>query len=560
MYNFISKNFNELQLKKIGILTVYLSVLIFVLPPNIPITQRISFLFYGLFIIWILWKPLIERKNTEEDNEIKISRQWFWIGLILFSFLLIVLTRLFMFFRYGESPLGYDTGTYWEYFTVITIAGTSKQTIVSSTIAYTQWFPFFFLRLSPLFTIQFLHIVHQLLTAGAIYFLARSLPGFLKKMPIAAITIFLFATSINQFMTFWWMFYKQSASIPFLLIALGLFFRRSWLAIPVGTLAAAIHFQSALPLGFALGIFLLFILIKSKIKKQALEKEWYILMFGGIVIGIFLFVVKGPQDIAAYLNQFLQVKGLAINTPGWNVDHLKGLFIAPRTATLNTMFYLPFSLLGFLTLGRWIRSTRDDRLAILSILALVLIGWSLFPLLYQNRMFILLDLVMIVFAAPTLFLFLKTFAEEHTGRIFNSIFIIIIVLFSLKIILSQPPQLYANEALELKTLQTLRDSEDYVMATTSLYTFWVHAYTGRNKTIAPGWLSWNKWDLEEWKIFWFSENNEDRQRLFEKYDGNDIYMFFGEHQGINAQLKNFLETDSHITQISQHIWRYTPQK
>ena len=132
-----------------------------------------------------------------------------------------------MFIRYGATPLGYDTGFYWQYFNLVAPNGTSAGYVgANSSIAYTPWFPYYFLGLSAIPTINLLHLLHQSTTFGALYFLARSFRPRIALLPTLAVTMFLFAIDINQFMAFWWMFFKQSMAFPILIFATALYLRK----------------------------------------------------------------------------------------------------------------------------------------------------------------------------------------------------------------------------------------------------------------------------------------------------------------------------------------------
>lgn len=527
-------------------------------------THRIIFLAYGLFILWILREDI---SGTEDSSNEPIPYKKFWNALLIFSLMYLLLSRFYLFVRFGEAPLGYDTGFYWQYFRLIVPAG-SIGTAVGSHLAYSSWFPLGFFKLHALTVIQLLHVFHQLLTAGALYFLLRSFPLRKYSFPVSVIGLFLFALSINQFMAFWWMFYKQMLALPFLLLAIGLFLRRSPIAIPVAGFAAAIHLSSAVPLGIGFILFILTQLVICLVKKRLPEREFVYLIMAGLLAIIIFVALKGIDDIRYYLTLFLKYKGLTTNARSWEVEQIRGLFIPFSTFRLNALFYIPFSLIGILQIRRWIDARLTKRTALIPIMfaaSLILVS---FPFIHQSRSLILFDILLIIIAAPPLFHFIQHFARDHNGRIILGLLFVGVTVFTSRVVWNQQPQLYADEAAELKVLERkgtdsdIRKIDDYIMVTSSFYTPWAYAFTGFGPTIVPGWLTWDKWDLEMWQEFWFKDNNERRLELLQMYGDHTIYIFIGRHQlqNINTpRLKEFIETDPHFTRFSPHIWKYTPQ-
>src|SRR3989338_2734094 len=535
------------------------------LPNTISPINRVIFLLYAIFIFWAIRSAHIE--TTNEQADLQSHNTLVWKGLLIFSFLFLILSRIVMFVRFGEAPLGYDTGFYWQYFRLI-IINRDIGTAVGSHLTYSSWFPLGFFNLHALTVIHLLHVFHQLLTAGALYFLLRSLPLRKYSFPMSVIGVFIFALSINQFMAFWWMFYKQTLAIPFLLLAIGLFLRRNPFAIPVAGFAAAIHLSSAIPLGIAFVIFIIAQLIICLIKRRLPEREFTYLIVAGL-LGVILFVaLKGIDDIHYYLNLFLKYKGFATNARSWEVEQIRGLFIPFSTFRLNALFYLPFALIGILQFRRFIETRLTERTLLIPIIfgaSLILVS---FPFIHQSRSLIFFDILLIIIATTPLFRFIQHFARDRNGAILLGLLCLGFVTFTSRVVWNQPPQLYADEAAELKVLKRegadsdIRKIDDYIMVTSSLYTPWAYAFTGFGPTIVPGWLTWDKWDLDMWHEFWFSDDNARRLELLQLYGNHNIYIFIGNHQlkNINTpHLKDFIETDSHFTRFSPHIWKYTPQ-
>ena len=558
--------FPNLHFSRSSILTVsswvvYLLLLLLAIPPVLPWIHRTIFLLYAIFVFWILYPTLKKGGNKANDGqETAFTNRHLWIALLAFAGLFLLASRLIMFIRYGVTPLGYDTGFYWQYFNLITPNGTSAGYVGASTsIAYTPWFPYYYLGLSAIPVINFLHVLHQLLTAGALYFLVRSFRSSISLLPTLAVTLFLFALSINQFMAFWWMFFKQSMALPFLLLATGLFLRKSWLAIPIVAIGTAMHPQSAIPFGIAFILFLLYQIGVCIVKKRALDRELLYMGMSGFIAGLLLVILKSPKGLLAYIEYFNIYGGLANNARSWEVQQVKGLFLPFDTFRLNTLFYLPFAITGILTMRSWLfNKVQNIRLSIIPIILLVSLILGSFPFLYQNRMLIILDIMLLLFAAYPITAFVKQFLNYRTGNIILGLLGIGFILFAGRVVWNHPPQIYAEEAREIEKIAQLRKSDDFAMSISSIYTPWVFAYNKFEPTIVPGWLHWDRWNLAMWEVFWNGNSDRRRLELLSMYGDHDIYMFAGRHFTLSDNLKKFLETDPHITKISPHVWKYSP--
>ena len=553
------KNITQLirSRKKIIFLFFFLLSNALALPSAISLPYRLIFILYAGFIFWILFGTLGTKENIlsiKLQTENKPSLSYLWSALLIGGFIFLILSRIYMFARYGEAPLGYDTGFYMQFFNLVTNMH-STVGVVTNRIAYTSWFPFFYLGLSPLFTIMMLHVSHQIVTWGAMYFFTRS---FIKDKAVAAVAVFLFAISLNQFMTFWWMFYKQSMALPFILLSVGLFVRRSWLFVPIGLIGAMIHLQTSIAFVLACLIFILIQFTYCAIKKITPDREIITLTIVGLLSAITLIVLKGPDDVLTHLHYITRLRGLASNAAAWEVGQAKGLFIPFSTFRLNTMFYLPFALLGIMSARDWLFSSIKDRKNLLLILLFVILPLVSFPFLYQNRSLIILDIVVIIFAAWPLVNFIKQCSQEKIGSLTVAILGIGILLFSSIFIWNHKPQVYAQEIAAIRQIKTLRQTGDYAMVLSAVYTPWVYAFTGFEPTIVPGWLTWDKWDLNAWHEFWFSATNERRLELLRIYGKNNIYLFIGLQQRLSPSLREFIETDPHFEPINQFIWRFTP--
>lgn len=541
---------------------IYLALNAFVsltLPSQISWPHRLIFFLYALFVGWILLDLLTGKKKPEENSASSSSSSRTWLMLLGLAVLLVIASRLFMFIKFHSTPLGYDTGFYWQYFDLITRNGTSAKFITTGNLVYVPWFPLFFLGLKAVGTIHLLHVFHQLLLLGALYLLINALvPKKTEALAATALVFIIFALSVNQFLAYWWMFYKVSAALPFLLAATALFIRRSPLALPLAALGAAIHLPTALPFGFGLFIFVVWQIGRSLIMKEPLDKKLvYSTILSGVAALILIIILKGRTDVESMIIFFKKYQGLVSRAPSWEITQASGNFLPSSITILNALPYVPFGLIGLLS-PLWKRGQKSDAAQLLPAIALGAGILSFSPFLYQNRYLIVLDISLIILAAPIVAIFIQRVVRAHYGKSIIALFSLGALISNLLIIGHQQPQIYKNEIEELKAIRRFAYPKDYAMATSGWYTPWVFAYFNFTHTIAPGWLTWDKWSMSMWQEFWTGKNQQRRLELLELYGNHDIYVFFGARQILHESLKEFLETDPHLKKISAHVWRYSP--
>lgn len=549
---------------------VYLTLLAWATHGLLPVRTQFAFVLYGLVLFAIVRQEAARRRGPRPPRR----EERFFTILTVLSFGGILLARLLPFLRFGASPLGYDTGFYWQIYNLIIPGGTIVNAVGASAtgshLAFTPWFPLAALGLDALTTIHALHVFHQLLTAGALYILIRAIAPPKIARAAAACSVFLFAVSMSQFFAYWWMFYKQSFALPFFLLALALFFRKSWLAIPIAAFAAAIHLPTAIPLGAGFAITVLLTLVVALVRTRRVPRDIGLLVLGGAIALGAVVLIKGTNDLAYYWGLLMKYRGLATSAHAWEVEQIKGLFIPFSTFRLATLYAIPFALLGatMLRLRRARAKVPLERPVILLATAAVLLVLVSFPFMHQHRSLILLDVILITFAATPLASFVQYGLRGALERMTLGLLLAGLTFSITFMVWHQRPQLYTDEAAELARVRFtgtaatgVRGVDDYVMTTSSLYTPWVYSYTGFGPTIVPGWLTWDKWDLSQWNTFWSDADDAKRLDLLRMYGDHTIYIFIGRHvleQSPDSPLHTFIRTDPHFTPFSPHIWKYTP--
>jgi hypothetical protein len=526
------------------------AVIAVALPTPLPTYYRLAFLAYAWTLYGILRSA---HKRTTADDPWTPPRSW--SNVLFFGALVLVLfSRLIPFLRYGSAPLGYDTGYYVEFYRIIEGMRTIHPAVITTShLAYSSWFPSILLGLPEFFTINALHILHQLLTVGALAFFVRSAFRDEHARTIGAIAALLFALSVNQFAAYWWMFYKQSMAIPFLLFAFGLLFRRSLLAIPIGAFAAAIHLQSAMPFAAAFALFAAVHVARAVWTRQPMDRDAKRCIIGFLAIAGITFLLKGPRELRYYLGYFLETGGRLSSVPFWRIEETKGLFIPLPLFLTNALFWIPLAIASVVHVGQWLPSKHQRIAELLLAMLAVLIALTALPVIYQNRTLILLDFLVITFAAPQLLALLA----RPVPRAIPTLLLIGALATTSLTALRTEPQVTRAERAELERLgQELRQHGGYAMATDAMYSPWVYLFT-RYDTIAPGALNWNQWDLAQWQEFWNTGDDERRTALLRTYGERPIYLFIGNRQRIAPTFRRFLDENSSVAQWSPHIWQYT---
>ena len=544
----------RLLISKMAPFIIFLALIIIAIPRTIPLINRLIFFIYSIFVFWIFQNAInTERIHTTNNKKSDIV----WKIILFFSVIFILMSRIILFMRFGEVPLGYDTGFYIKYFNDVPAWTTIGTHDIHKVPLYLFWIPFSYLGLSTITIFNISQVLAQLLIAGSLYTLVRSVYH-TNKFPLAVVAVFIFAVSLTQFFAFWWVFSKQAFAIAFLLMTLALYFKRSPLAIITGGFGAAMH----LPTFFAFGVaFFVFFLIQTShalLLKRQLTREILITLTIGLLM-IISAVFWSKNDILLYLNRLLPYRGIVSNFPSIEIEQAKGLFIDFETFRMASLLLLPFALLGIFFLRKHKNTgdaTNKEHWLLLNLLFFILLALVTFPFVYQHRFLIHFEFFLILFAAYPLFLFTKYFLHNRLGQI------LLILLFlgftgnALYVVWKQEPQLFPKERKEIESIKLIAESSSYAMATDPLYTPWVWAFSGI-PTLAPGYLAWDRWDYGMWQTFWSGESDTRRIDLLSIYQA-PIYLFIGQRQNQDMPFQKFIHNDSHFSQISPQIWKYTP--
>ncbi len=125
--------------------------------------------------------------------------------------------------------------------------------------------------------------------------------------------------------------------------------------------------------------------------------------------------------------------------------------------------------------------------------------------------------------------------------------LIIILIFSSYILFNESldtkPLINKEKLEEIKTLQNI---EGIVMSTHKNDSPWLLGYAG--KTIAPGLFPYDKWNLDEWKTFWYSDNFTEVKPLLDMHE-KPIYIYVRDF--VNKEKFN-----NNCFEINKNIYKY----
>ncbi|KKU74090.1 MAG: hypothetical protein UX98_C0001G0020 [Parcubacteria group bacterium GW2011_GWA2_47_26] len=551
--NFVNSIAQRFLKKDFPPLVLYIIFIFAIVPKGLQWPIQLAFVLYALFIFWIIWWHAWDKHGQEEIKNAKFFRY-----LLVCSGVFFVFSRFFLFVRYGEAPLGYDTGFYLK----------SMETVFEGAIGVDGhriarallWVPFLWLGVPKVYILHSLYVLSQFLIIGSLYSLARTM-AVSSRLTYAAVLVFLFSVSLPQFFAYWWMFYQMEFAIAFLLMTLVLIHRRSVFALITAGFGAAIHPSTFFPFGIALGIFAVVQVMRTLFMGKKLERETLFIIGLGIIM-IVIIQQFAKEFILIYLRGTVNKYGwMLTNYPDYIRQQFTGLYIGPALFRLADAYILPFGFLGVLLfafnkLPYKKGSNLRIRLLVFLILSVILFFLSHYPFIYQNRFLIILDLVIILFAAYPFVYLLRYFLEDKKGYLVIMIFLLGFGAYSVYSIWKQKPQMYPDELQEIKAIAQVSDRSDYAMSTESLYTPWVYAFADRT-TIDPGYLQYNKWTYEMWREFWYGGSDARRHELLNMYD-RPIYIFVGKQVPETVRYKKFIKSDPYFEQISPHVWWYDP--
>jgi len=346
-------------------LIVYCSLIFIVTPNSLSVKNQLIFFGYSFFIFICMYYVLqTHEKDVQVHRRAEMIRK-FLIYLLIFSFVLLIITRLLPFIRYGDTPLGYDTGLYVK--NMLTV----ESPVNTQKALYLVIAPLLIFGMPPTLALNFIVVLTQLLIAGAFYVLFRSV-NCPSRFGFAVTAVFLFVSSLTQFHAYWWMFAGQMFSASLFLITFALLFRRPTLAIFTGAAGISIHSLPFIGFGVAIVVFVVFYLCKTFLWDKVAYRK--ILLFSVLGLSILSNLIYWNWRIVSEILFQLVVKLDILFKK--DISILYPLLVAFSVAAV-------LSIVGLLVRGRFEKKSTERKIFNYSLLLLgafvfiILLKWDL---------------------------------------------------------------------------------------------------------------------------------------------------------------------------------------
>lgn len=538
---------------------VYAAFITVVTPPVVSWPVRIAFYAFAVSAFTVVWD-----RSHDISGSVRVltsTERRYFRGLLVLAVVTLVVSRILPFLRYGEAPLGYDTGFYLS-----SVDGSIGGVLTGTghrNVRALIWLPMAWLGIPKIVYLHGLYVLTQFLIAGALYATVRTIAA-LPRLAYGATTVFLFAVSIPQFFVYWWMYYQTEIAIALLLATLALLHRRSSLALLTGGFGAALHPATSLPFAIALAAFLVIQLLRSLIRLRPLDAGTRFLLF--LVVLVTLAAGQMISRIEAFARIYLAATTLSY---GWFLNNypvqyqplMSGLYVTLPVVHLASIYLLAFVCLT-VTLFIFQELTQDlqarRQFLFLLIYGAVLLTLNMAGVIYANRYLIYLDLVLIAIAVPALVKFVRRLLPDRMGMAVVALLSAGLLFYGGRVVAKQEPHITSSELAEVKAIGMQSEPDAYAMATISHYTPWLLAFSGR-ATIDPGYLPHNRWSYEQWQEFWSGKSDARRHELL-RYYSRPMYVFVGSN-AFEEELPylRFIQSDERFTRVSPHVWRYDPR-
>ncbi len=442
-------------------------------------------------------------------------------SLLFVGLLLIFIIRIIPYF-FTSIPLGYDPGMY-KYGIEHGLENKDRWILNGGMepgfLYLMEAFKLFF---SSDFILKYLFIFFCVLLGWAIYLVSKEY--FNEKT--ALFSLFIYALSLIQFKTFWFLYYKNVIGMATMLFSFY-FLKRyekenkpffKWLFIIFGALTGIIH----RPTFYIFGLSYFFYALISPYKYKKYDRK---LLVNNILSGIIIIVLA----LLFYIKDFLPAitSILPWVAKGFiDTGQSPGTFIDFTTYQYSILSYFLFSIMGLIFCLR-------KKIGILEIWAVLNLSIVIFQFFFFNRFIIMLDIILIIFAGYSFSLITEN--KNKITILLIGILFLSMGIFAIKETISSSPLIDENE---METISYLKNTEEnaFVMSTTSHYSPWIMGYSER-KTIAPGLFDYNKHNEDEWIIFWTTSELKDVRGFLNAYE-KPLYIFIGKRQRDNLNQFN----------------------
>jgi len=427
-----------------------------------------------------------------------------WILIIPTIFMLI--TRISPYIK-NNIPLGYDPGIY-KYIFDIYFYNLPYLPLKLESWINVGYPPGLFIfgdlihiaGVSSTDIIKFGQIILQIMLIPAVYATTKNQFG----KNAAIISTFLVSASLPQFMVFWHSYYKNMLGIILMLSSIYLYDSKRYIpsAILAGFLGG-VHRPTFM-------ILLTSILIHSIITRRVMP------FITAIVATFISFIFY----LNTYKNAIFQI---IIQLTKAQIGG--GTFLNIKIYESVAIGYLPFGILGFIYYIAKIK-----KISPISIWLILTTFIVYFKVIFYNRFIIHFDMAILIFASFGFSLLMKT------NKRIGTIALILLVGSSAWMVYSKSS---VAEPLisqsELKSIEYLKKTESnaFVISTSSHYSPWLLGYSNR-KVIAPGLFEYDKWDIDEWKEFWNTDNSLKAVEMLSIYE-KPLYIYVGKYSPVNIK-------------------------
>ena len=366
-------------------------------------------------------------------------------------------------------------------------------------------------------------------TACAMFWLLYLLAKRYFERSTALWAVFLFTISIVQFEFYQWYYYRSFVAITPLPLSLLLFSYYSYFSVLPLVLAICLHPLSALPI--MLAIFMLGWIDKS-------HRRYWWMVFGIAVLCIC------ALNWRAFYEHYLFLKDNQ-----WLAGNDKSGATESTGQFINLSFFLRaiiiYGIFGIIGIFKNFKTSKFFSLiGIFSLIAMIC------RIMFYRRLFVWLDLILIIYASVFLSDLVNRFSGRKILKIIAVIFFLLGIVNISRYISVKTPIISSDEFYSIFNSNDLRESQ-YVLSFSNKSSPWLYGYTDK-KVIAHGMFEYNKWNYEEWIVFWYGKDKTQIIDMLNKYP-TPLYLYLDDNS--TYWLSNF-ENSLLFTKVRDHWYRF----
>lgn len=484
---------------------------------NFSFLTRLTFFIFSVLILFFYTQKI-------DDTEFIHIKSW----ILLIPLVFLFLTRVLPFFLYGHHPLGYDTGIYNFYITSPFVSfpnqpikGLGLESIGSRILIDTLRV----LDVSPAFILYGIYIASSLIIGVLIYLIVKE--QFSKNA--AFFSLFFYSVSMVQFTMYHAMLWKNMVALVFFLSFVYFFNKNKTkhnvlYAFLFALLTIFMHRTTAIMLLLGLFVYLIVNFKKDGVRRSLMAQLL-------ILSAIFIFL-----NYALIQNVFPSVMyyfgGNEMGASSSFVPLGEGSFISLDQYLALSFIILPLALLSFC----FLRTRQNILFYIFGTSA----SFVIFHLYFYKRVLIYFDIMAVMLAGIAFATIFQKFWYDSIYRYAMVGLLIALLFIALQFAKNQQPMVTEMELQEIINLQNTKRNAT-VITLSSYYGPWIYGFSKRD-TIAPG-LFEDHWNHEQWKKFWFTNNQEVRSNMLSRLP-RPLYIFEGKQSSSASLPKNCLENFS----------------